>query len=739
MKLIRLYKQLLLFAASVLLVAVVGGQRNVQLTQADTPGVTIPDGSSSISSGGMQTPTTNASGSTFKTQPNTNPGTAGGSEIAQAADTSATVYSGDSLSLYASVPKAWNELLTSFTVGIRYQIGNSATTFATSATGVTNSNQVTDLPLAVSTWDGTGTRNDNISYQITAPAVVAPTWVYCQIFFNQSNNNNLSSEFFRLLVLPEDYAPESLVSDAVIFTGQTSTISVADLDDSIVPTYSQVTGSSVAPGAVSGQDFVVTANGTVGSTMVQTRLDLTGMPTFKGTGDPPPVYPLDMQTVYTGNLADHTINQGDNVTLTIDLPAGLTAEDVVWLVDGKPVGDENGPSLTLTNVQQNTTVQALPSVFADETPLASPATTNQAQVTVIPNVADFALSTLHTVLFTPSAADVDAELQTGWNTTTSTQVTASVPSGTALTWQVVTPGTTEPSPLATVDAQGLVTATGRGTGDIEVVATATGATGATKQARLTLPIITMPDITVPDGSAVSVAAPAELPTSNDPEDVGVTWRSRLSGATTSSPITQNPLVLTAVHHNSTNDPGDDGRLFQMRYSYSPPGATSSSQTVFYYSNVFKLNVLAPNALTLVAVPTFNFTTTVAALTEGFAGTTTPGGSDWLTAADTGTLTVADQQSATLQPWQLSVGMSTLTNGDTMIQDASLVLAIAGEASSEITPGTSTTLLANQLVDADSRQYSTQVQAYLKTAATPAAVPGSYAATLTWQLQNVPQP
>lgn len=683
----------------------------------------------------MQTPTTDSSGSSFKTQPNTDPATAGGKGTAQPADTSATVYSGDSLSLYASVPKAWNELLTSFTVGIRYQIGNSVSTSTTSATGVTNSNQVTDLPLAVSTWDGTGTRNDNISYQITAPDVSAPTWVYYQIFFNQDNNNNLSSNFFRLLVLPTSYVPESDPYDQVIFTGQTSTLAVTGLDPSIVPTYSQITGATVAPGTASGQDFLVTATGTVGETTIQTRIDLTGMPTFKGTGDTPPGYPLELQTVYTGNLADQTVVQGTDAVVTIDLPSGLTAEDVIWFVNGTISSGQNDATLTLTDVQADTTVQAIADIYADDVALASPATTNEAQVTVVPDLADFTLTTPHTVLFTPSTSVV----QTGWNTTTSTQVTASVPSGTDLTWQVVTPGTTEPSLLATVDAQGLVTATGTGTGDIEVIATATGASGTTKQASLILPIITLPDITVPDGSAVTVAAPAELPTSTDAEDVGVTWRSKLSGAADSVALGGNPLTISVVHHNASNSPGDDGRLFQLRYTYDPPGSTSASDTVTYYSNVFKLNVLAPNALTLAAVPTFNFTTTVAALTEGFAGTTAPGGSDWLTANATGTLTVADQQSATRQPWQLSVGMSTLANGDTTIQAASLVLAIAGEANSELTPNTSTTLLANQLVDTDTRQYSTQVQAYLKTGATPAAVPGSYAATLTWQLQNVPQP
>lgn len=715
----RIY-QVLAGVAAVVCCAIIGlvavTSRPQQPHAATTASVTTPSDPSVFPTPSAET---SAFVSGFEYQPNWH-----ANDKSSTAQRSALLASGDTLRIYAKAVKY--EVFSTGYIGINYWSGSGALISKDASDG--SNGTITGVAT------NNSSNNDNIVYDLTAPIVTSPTWYYYQLYYKIGSTKTLYSQLFKLLVVPASYAPSLTVDQAVIFTGQTSTISVADLTTSIVPTYSQ-SDTSVGTATANGNTMQLTANGTVGQTTLSAAVDLSSGPTSKGTAS---TYAQSSpsQTAYTGNIADQTAYQGGQATFSIDLPSGLTASNISWYHDGTAVSGETGTSLTLKDVQESGSVYATMTVKQGSTTVASQVTSNQATLTVKPWIDDFTLLLDHPTIFVNNG-------RTGMASVTDTaQASTSLASGTAITWHAYEPGTTTPSPLATVDATGKVSATGDATGTVEIVATAQDSTGAAMHARTTLTVTALDDPSGALNTTLSLSTGLTAPSGY--EVYAVTWYRK--GATSTGGQWKT-ITATDPYSLGALKATDDQDLFQYKVRYIQTDATNADNLITMYSNVAQLAVLLPNELLLDHVPAMAFGKTDAAgdvepltvqdLMAGFPGNTALGGTDWLTDPDSASenaITVTDKRSTTPQPWTLTVKMGDFINESTdatFTGSTTLVLKLVDGTQVSIVPGVTTTVIASQTVDATTDQYSLGTNAYLKTGPDPSVTAGNYEAKMTW--------
>ncbi|MFD1433198.1 hypothetical protein [Lacticaseibacillus yichunensis] len=688
----------------------------VRVTKTDTAAsITIPTEPPVIAGTAFHDPTDSAT-TVIDTQPNTSSSNLPGLDPSNSL-TSIAVQSGDTIRMYGGTSGTNDNKR----IEIVYQLGASAPVR-------TNTNDsVTFGP------NNSINQNQRYWHDLTVQTVTVPTWNYYQVVlvntFLGVPTSEEYSQFFRVLVMPANYQINLSPSVLILFEGQSGTITPTNLDQSIIPSYTTPNASYVTQG-VSGNQSVITAVGAPGATSQHATFGLSDISVGGESLDPDKTYTSSTTYIYTGRLQDQSVSLGESATFTVEMPAAVDVESVSWTVDGAPPpadAEISGKTMELLNVQADAVIQA--------TVTAKTGASGSTEIVVTSNTAQLTVTgpteiqlTADRYLFSGEAVAV---------TTNETQVLTNLPEGTPLTWHVYQPGTQIESPLATVSDTGLVQTTNSGTGSIDVVAEYSGSNGIVT-GTITLQILSVPDQTVEAGSTATFTVPTL--TLSPGQTVAYRWYMQIPDGTM-TPIdgaTSSTYQLTDVQL------AQEGTKFRVRYSVTTPGQPPSVTT--YGSNVFTLHVTEPGALALEEAPAFQFgkmgstasamiSPTIEDMMTGFSGAGTVGDATWMTDTTSGTLKIADTRSTT-QPWKLTVGLSTFTNGTTAVA-ASLQLVDGGTLLPIIETGASTELYPSQV--ATGGAFEKQLQAYLSTQPSSDASLGSYSADVTWTLEDTPNP
>ncbi|WP_204122425.1 WxL domain-containing protein [Lacticaseibacillus mingshuiensis] len=689
----------------------------VRVTKADTAAaINIPTEPPLIAGTAFHEPTDPAT-TAIQTQPNTSSSTLPGLDPSNSM-TSVAVQSGDTLRMYGGTSGS-NDYKR---IEIVYQLGSSTPVRVnTNSTATFGPNNFNDQNLRF--W-----------YDLTFQTVTVPTWNYYQVVLVNTNLLGITqseeySQFFRVLVMPANYQINLSPSVLILFEGQSGTIMPTNLDQSIIPSYTTPTGSYVTQ-SVSGNESILTATNGPGATSQHATFGLSDISVGGESLDPDKTYTSSTTYIYTGRLQDQSVSLGESATFTVEMPPAVDVESVSWTVDGAPPpedADISGNTMELPNAQADAVIQA--TVTAKTGASGSTeivVTSNTAQLTVT-GPTEIQLSA-DPYLFSGEAVAV---------TTNETQVLTNLPEGTPLTWHVYQPGTQIESPLATVSDTGLVQTTNSGTGSIDVVAEYSGSDG-TVTGVITLQILSVPDQTFEAGSTATLTVPTLTLATG--QTVAYQWYMQIPDGdmTAITGTNASTYQLTNVQL------GQEGTKFRVRYNVTTPGQPPSVTT--YGSNVFTLHVTEPGALSLEEAPAFQFgkmgstsatmiSPTIEDMMTGFSGAGTVGDATWMTDTTSGTLKIADTRSTT-QPWKLTVGLSTFTNGMTAV-NASLQLVDGGTLLPLIETGASTELYPSQV--ATGGTFEKQLQAYLSTEPSSDASLGSYSADVTWTLEDTPNP
>ncbi|WP_461213969.1 hypothetical protein [Lacticaseibacillus sp. GG6-2] len=654
-----------------IVIVVIAGLGHTAVVHAATPSV-IPPVDNDIVPGFNAPSATAGVNSFFKTQPTwTKPdGTAPtpGWTI---------VHAGDSVQLRAVFNKGFWDWTTTATLGISAQKGNGAVQtlygdWTSNLNGVNIANQYgltyqTDykdlLHLIVD--------NDDIRYGVVAPDVTTPTWFTFQLRVTLTWSGNyrvIYAKLARLLVLPRAYAPQLTASPQVLFPGQSATVGVPNLVASIVPNY-MLNSTQFLQSSIVGNQLRVTSNNAVGTTTIQSMMQFA--PMFNGeapvVSQPPPLQ------VYSGALADQQVYEGQQATFQLQLPPGVSAENVRWYVAGKLQSLSNTGTLTLADAETSADVYAIADYRSGGQVIATNVQSNTAKLTVLPPRTDYQLTFDRPFLF----AAVGATSSLGRTDQLQANV-VNLPAQTTVSWRVTLPDSDQATDIASVTSGGVVSAT-TVTGNVDVVAEFT-INGVLQRAAKQLTIIQLAGVQVQAGSGVSLSAPIVANLWPPGTQVSYSWY--VAGSGTAIPGTPTAVSPAATYSLASVSSAQNNSAYQLVMR-----ATINGQTQTVVSNVAEIEVTPPLGLALQVVPNFNFaganyqSPTVGQMITG-AGVLT-------NATGVRQLIVSNGDAGS--PWQLAVSMSdfvsirSLKPLSTTPDYAALRLQLSGASSIAVPP------------------------------------------------------
>lgn len=201
---------------------------------------------------------------------------------------------------------------TSVTYTTYLKVGDAAVSASpTSADNDPANSKQNNVAVNFGTPSGIQGKNDVIGYDLTAPAVSQPTWVYFQVMVQESgffSTGNYYTSVFPMLVLPKDYKPTMSYSPAVVFRGSTATATPSATTNGFTLGLKTSTPSA-STGSWAGTTFTATGVGTTSG-----AFSVTVPATSAGTTAK--TYTTDTKTLYVGDIADQSAFVGNDATFT---------------------------------------------------------------------------------------------------------------------------------------------------------------------------------------------------------------------------------------------------------------------------------------------------------------------------------------------------------------------------------------------------------------------------------------
>ncbi|WP_125709620.1 Ig-like domain-containing protein [Lacticaseibacillus porcinae] len=411
----------------------------------------------------------------------------------------------------------------------------------------------------------------NVGYELTAPEVSSPTWVYFQSMYRGSDwiANYVGSRIFAILVLPTDFQYQNSLSASVIFSGLSLTASTTTSIPGVTPSFTTTTTSGAGTwGVVNGINRFDAAG--VGITTATYALPVSAPWPNSGTT----TNFGNTQTAYIGKLNDQTATVGTPATFTLQLPDGLTASDVLWFVGTTQLSGTQGTVTTppTTIEQNNAQVRAIiGNVYQNGQSIAQSVA---AYANLYVTDATLDLTTTSPIVYSGS------QVPTGSNQVQAAATWGEQPTNN-VTWTVDDPS------LATIDAHsGLLTANTTGkTGTVTIIGTYQN--GSVQQtATVPVTVARQPEtqlVTV--DSNFTLTAPAVSSGSYQ-------WQ-RFDASTQQW---QNIANATSQTYQSTASLADDGAQFRVRTTHNQVTIISNPTTL----------IVNPAGLAFLNVPDYQF-------------------------------------------------------------------------------------------------------------------------------------
>lgn len=488
--------------------------------------------------------------------------------------------------------------------------------------------------------------NEDIRYEMKVPEVAQPTWYTLQINVNLTFGSDplrtIASNLARVLVIPRDYAPNLTPSESVLFKGQSATLAVEALDNSIVPDYQFTPTTALITQAI-GNGFQAMATGSVSSTPIQAKIQFA--PMFGG--DAPVNVDSNAAVIDTANLPDVTVNENQSATFALQLPSGLVATNTRWYVGDVQQPTSNNGELVIPLAKSNADVYAISDFKRGQITVAQNVRSNTAKLTVIPAHHDYSVDFSEPFLFVSGGPS--SRLLT--TTQLKAQVEAIPNDASPIVWHAYQPDSKIPSTLVQVKADGTVIA-GPDPGSVDVEADFTTASTTQNSVRR-LNVVKLPDASANANQAVNFQAPT-LPVD---QLVNNSWY--LADADGNFPDQPTATGNTLVVSGPVVTSAQNNRQFQVVMQVQADG-----QQYTLNSNVANLTVIPPAGLVLQAVPSFYFANnnatppTVSELIAGNTALTPTNGPQQLVISDTRT---------NAGNWQLSVDMTDLKSTHTQAE------------------------------------------------------------------------
>ncbi|WP_461226051.1 hypothetical protein [Lacticaseibacillus suihuaensis] len=294
----------------------------------------------------------------------------------------------DYLHLYASFRKNGGDYLSGYKIVTRRRVGGGPVTVSTDAGGFgVQTGMAWDTP-ALLYWPA----NDFIDYKLTVDdAITTPTWYTFQVSILVNNGNAYHSALYWVLVVPSPVAQLGATS-RVIFRGQTADVGLLNTAASIVPDY-RLEGD----GWLAVRNYMQLSNpaGSVGLRSMSGSLTIPAQPFYDGS-----VTALGPMTVALADLPDQTVIRGGPAQFALRLPDRVTVKNVRWTVGGAAAG--TGDTLSLTNVQATTSVQATADYYLDGNLLQASAVSNPAHLHVKDEPGTLVLTAVPYLAFAPT-------------------------------------------------------------------------------------------------------------------------------------------------------------------------------------------------------------------------------------------------------------------------------------------------------------------------------------------------
>lgn len=196
-----------------------------------------------------------------------------------------------------------------------------------------------------------GEEYDYIDYLLTFQTVTMPTWFRYQIdIITNETHATFHSQLFPVLVIPDDWAPPLSTPRRVLFGGQSTTLDIAGLDQTLQPEY--VWQASPPSAVLSGNSLTITNEpAVVGAVQVYATFTVPAHPMW-GTSMTYIGPPLELYLARLKNLA---VNFRRDAHFSVALSAGLMVQRFAWRFNG---ADQTGDAqaLRLSEVTEGGTV-----------------------------------------------------------------------------------------------------------------------------------------------------------------------------------------------------------------------------------------------------------------------------------------------------------------------------------------------------------------------------------------------
>lgn len=639
----------------------------------------------------------------------------------------AVVYPGQTIHLYTSFN--YNGTATAYYRTAR-QYGSSAT--VTSAGGKSQGGGTSaSLGIEAVNSDYDRKKSNDIQYLVTAPSdITSPTWVFYQVQFRGGNtifDSYVGSAIFPMLVLPTGYdMTNAALTSKVVFTGSKTTYNLdplpsgltASLSTAVTPTGAGAwNGAAFTAGTLAGLT-TGTYNFPVSAPHPNTATPAVADSTFTKT-----------DTAYVGHIADQSVSEGDDATFRIELPDGLTAQNIKWQMTGGTTLTSTALSCIVpgtTTAQSGQTVTATMDVYKDGT-LLQGNVSGTAKLTVTPTPVSLTINPQ--LIFSGSGAPTNTAQATG---------TVTGVSNPTLTWSG------SDASLATINSAGVITANAEGkTGTYQVTGTYTNGTATPHRSQS----ITVGRLATPAPIAVGKIIILTAPT-KDNSGWTYQWQRKAEGDATWANLSGATATMDTYAAEATQM--DDGAQYRVVVTTGTATATSNPVTLS----------VNPEGLNLVQVPDYTFkhaesgptvdqmtNPTVADLINGTYSGGTINWNDpialyknWLMPTTMDNIIVSDTRGANAT-FSVSMQVSPFKNGSHYLSTAnggSATLAMVNPSGTQTTQidvhddNTSVTLISGaSAIAAQGDRYSLALAPMLALQKAPRATAGTYSSTVTW--------
>ncbi|WDF81729.1 hypothetical protein PQ472_07280 [Lacticaseibacillus pabuli] len=580
-----------------------------------------------------------------------------------------------------------------------------------------------DQTNVVPSYSGSGHANDTLSYVISAPTVMQPTWVSFQSSIRIGSTLYYST-VFHMLVFPNNWVP-TVNAPAAIFAGNSASVTTTPTTDGVTPGFSidDITGGSWTGNTVKATD--------AGATHFEATLDLPAT----ALGTPALSFKSPQQQITFFNINNQQVDEGDPANFAITSGGSSTFTNVHWYVNGAEVTGD-GTKMTIpktTTAMNNATVKATFDVTQN----------GQVVQTGVSGTANLQVSPTNIALTAnPSLIFAGSDVPAGSNQSAVKMTVQNQDVTNQATWAI------DDKNLATIDSTGKVTAnTGTSTGTASI----TGSATVSGKAKTGITQIVVGRLADPGVATIGSTTTLNAPTATGSKWT-YQWQRMAKGSTTWSNI-QNANQATFTTPALTSD--DDGAQYRVQVTMADTAKTVVT------SNPVTLNVRAAG-LSLLSVPDFQFKTmsgdaNVGQLLKGqFDGSITDFNdrnlpTKWLIQGNPNATPVvmSNQQANPDQTnMQLSVAVAPFLNNGKPLSNAgstakmmlywddgtgTMVQKYAPDDNSQVN------LYGNPGFDPLTGEASRKVSALLSIGPSPQAQPGTYTSQMTWTLTAGPTP